>query len=162
MQPASGQCAPSTPILGPAHEPTAVPEVTSHPSLLNQSPSADSELKLFTKKQKQIIDTALQLEDTEMGKALLEIFHYRSVTQRYRLDLIEGCAPIDSPLTDTVLRPGGKAARFGLHNADLSNDTKFSWARKCAAMKKPRHMWSSPPCAIFSKMQNANPWHKKT
>ena len=92
----------------------------------------------------------------------METLRYRPVTQRHRLDLIEVCAPIDSPLTKIVLRRGGKAERFGLHNAGFSNDMKISWARNYAATMKPRHMWLSPPCTMFSQMQNANPWYKKT
>ena len=97
-----------------------------------------------------------------MENALLHTVHYKSITQRQRLDLIEGCAPIDSPLSATVIKRGGKAERFGLHNADLFDNSKFSWARTNAEIMKPRHMWLSPPCTMFSTMQNASPWNKKS
>ena len=67
--------------------------------------------------------------------------------------------PSDSPLTETVIRRGGKAERFGLHNADLSNDSNFVWARSRARLK-PRHMRLSPPCTMLGQMQNSHPWCK--
>ena len=44
----------------------------------------------------------------------------------HRMDLIEVCAPWDSPLTQEVESKGGKAMRLGLHNGyDLSSRRVF-------------------------------------
>lgn len=44
---------------------------------------------------------------------------YRSVSRR--VDLVEICAPWDSPLSQAVIDAGGKAERWGCHNGfDLS------------------------------------------
>ena len=99
-----------------------------NPSLQPRADS-DSSFRLLKKKQKQLIDQALQCEDSQIEAALLNTRYYKPVTQRSRLDLIEVCAPSDSPLADTITRRGGKAERFGLHNADLSVQSKFLWAR---------------------------------
>ena len=118
------------------------------------------QIRLYSRRQKQFIDNALQLEDSEVEAALLHTIHYRSPIPRHRLGLIEVCTPTDSSLADRVIKRGGKAERRGLHNADLSNNSTFAWARQRAALLKPRHMWFSPPCTMFSQMQNSHLWHK--
>ena len=163
MRPAPDQCVLSTPTQWSSPSPPPAPGERFDSHLpIPASAEFDSDLKVLTKKQKQVIDKALQLEDAEMEAALLHTIHYKSPIQRQRLDLIEVCTPSDSPLADTVIKRGGTAERFGLHNADLSSDPKFPWARKRANIMKPRHMWFSPPCTMFSQMQNANLWCKKS
>ena len=75
----------------------------------------------------------------------------------HRMDLIEVCAPWDSPLTQEVESRGGKAMRLGLHNGyDLSSRQGFLKAAKAVRTNKPRNLHFSPPCFPWSQMQNIN------
>ena len=121
--PASGEEEVSAaPAAGMLDSPTALPAPTVS-QVQFDTQNLDSGLKVLTKKQKQLIDKALQLEDSEMETAPLNTIHYKTVTRRQRLDLIEVCTPAPPPLSETVTRRGGKAERFGLRNADLSNSS---------------------------------------
>ena len=74
-----------------------------------------------------------------------------------RVDLVEICAPWDSPLAEAVERAGGVVMRLGLHNGyDLSTREGFLKAAWVLRRLKPRYVHLSPPCFPFSCMQNAN------
>lgn len=82
---------------------------------------------------------------------------FSSVTGKRQLDLLEVCAPWDSPLAEAVERHGGTVFRIGLHNGfDLG--TRAGLLKAIFALKrlKPRYVHVSPPCFPFSTMQNAN------
>lgn len=75
----------------------------------------------------------------------------------HQYDLIEVCAPWDSPLTTEVEKKGGKAMRLGLHNGyDLSTRQGLLKAAKVVREKKPRNLHFAPPCFPWSQMQNIN------
>lgn len=73
------------------------------------------------------------------------------------LDLLEICAPWDSPLSSSVRELGGKAMSIGIHNGyDL---TKYSGFKNAAALirkTKPLYVHISPPCDPWTALQNCN------
>ena len=74
-----------------------------------------------------------------------------------RYDLLEVCAPWDSPLSEAVERAGGKAFRIGLHNGyDLA--TKAGLVKALATLReiRPRYVHVSPPCFPFSSLSHTN------
>lgn len=74
-----------------------------------------------------------------------------------RVDLLEVCAPWDSPLASAVEQLGGTALRVGLHNGfDLSTNGGLRKTLSLLRKIKPRYVHISPPCFPFSIMQNAN------
>ena len=74
-----------------------------------------------------------------------------------RLDLLEICAPWDSPLTKAVEEAGGRAVALGLQNGyDLTTRSGFRKAAQFIREMKPRCVHISPPCFPWSPMQNLN------
>ena len=74
-----------------------------------------------------------------------------------RLDLLEICAPWDSPLTKAVEEAGGRAVALGLQNGyDLTTTSGFRKAAQFMREMKPRYVHISPPCFPWSPMQNLN------
>ena len=74
-----------------------------------------------------------------------------------RIDLLELCAPWDSPLAAAVERQGGTVLRLGLHNGyDMSTRRGLLGALAVVRRVRPRYVHMSPPCFPFSVMQNAN------
>ena len=73
-----------------------------------------------------------------------------------RLDLLEVCAPWDSPLSNAVERAGGKAYRIGLHNGfDLATKAGFTKALALLRRHRPRYLHVSPPCDPWTSLTNA-------
>ena len=74
-----------------------------------------------------------------------------------RLDLIEICAPWDSPLSQAVLDLGGSAMRLGVHNGfDLGTRAGLTKALQVVRKLRPRYAHFSPPCDPWTSMNNAN------
>ena len=73
-----------------------------------------------------------------------------------RLDLLEVCAPWDSPLGKAVQEAEGTVERLGLHNGyDLSTRSGTQKAMEFMRRHRPRHVHFSPPCLPWSPMRNA-------
>ena len=74
-----------------------------------------------------------------------------------RYDLLEVCAPWDSPLSEAVERAGGKALRIGLHNGyDLATKAGLVKAPATLRETRPRYVHVSPPCFPFSPLSHTN------
>ena len=74
-----------------------------------------------------------------------------------QLDLLEVCAPWDSPLSRAVREEGGGAMSIGVHNGfDLTTRLGFKRAVKLLRKTRPRYMHISPPCDPWSPLQNLN------
>ena len=101
-------------------------------------------------------DTLALFLRTEVQHAQQTLDCFRALTKR-RVDLVEICAPWDSPLADAVERAGGFVMRLGLHNGfDLSTREGYVKAAYLLRKVKPRYVHVSPPCFPFTCMQNAN------
>ena len=73
------------------------------------------------------------------------------------LDLLEVCAPWDSPLVKAVQNAGGQAMAIGLHNDyDLATRRGFVRAAQLIRERKPKYLHVSPPCFPWSPLQNCN------
>ena len=71
-----------------------------------------------------------------------------------RLDLLEICAPWDSPLTKAVEEAGGRAVALGLQNGyDLTTTSGFRKAAQFIREMKPRYVHISP--SLFSLVTHA-------
>ena len=74
-----------------------------------------------------------------------------------QLDLLEVCAPWDSPLSQAVKEEGGRAMTIGLHNGfDLTTRSGLRKALRLVREKRPRYMHVSPPCFPWTPLQNLN------
>ena len=63
----------------------------------------------------------------------------KDLTHKQRMDLVEVCAPWDSPLSDAVDLEGGFSFRMGLHNGfDLTSEKGFRKAAQFLRKQKPR------------------------
>ena len=81
----------------------------------------------------------------------------KDLTHKQRMDLVEVCAPWDSPLADAVDLEGGFSFRMGLHNGfDLTSEKGFRKAAQFLRKHKPRYVHASPTCFPWSPMQNCN------
>jgi hypothetical protein len=97
----------------------------------------DAMLKKFSQKERQV---ERQVEDV-----------FWNVARHRRIDLLEVCAPWDSPLAQAVQDLGGKSERIGIHNSfDLATRTGLNRALTLLREKRPRFLWLSPPCSPFS------------
>ena len=73
----------------------------------------------------------------------------------HRVDLLELCAPWDSPLCQAVRDLGGKAISLGLHNGyDLTTVEGYRRALQTLRHLRPRYLHISPPCFLWSAFQN--------
>ena len=73
------------------------------------------------------------------------------------LDLLEVCAPWDSPLVEAVQKAGGHAMAIGLHNDyDLATRRGFVRAAALIRQRKPKYLHVSPPCFPWTPLQNCN------
>lgn len=98
-----------------------------------------------------------QLWFSEVAREHEEVFvnEFRSVTGKF--DLIEVCAPWDSPLCEHVMKQGGRAMRLGCHNGyDLSTKAGLIRAMQTLRKHRPRYLHFSPPCDPWTIMNNAN------
>ena len=81
----------------------------------------------------------------------------QEVLQGPQLDLLEVCAPWDSPLSRAVVEEGGRAMSIGVHNGyDLTTRMGFKRAVKLLRDKKPRYLHVSFPCDPWTPLQNLN------
>ena len=81
----------------------------------------------------------------------------RELVGGHSLDLLEVCAPWDSPLTKAVRDTGGKSMAIGLHNGyDLTTVSGLKKAIALVRKHRPRYIHVSPPCDPWSAMQNCN------
>ena len=108
---------------------------------------------------------SLELSAAASRRAKREIEQERRIAQRDWLDLVKGpqldllevCAPWDSPLVQAIREAGGRALAIGVHNGfDLS--TREGFLRAAALLRdcKPKYVHISPPCYPWSILQNAN------
>ena len=82
---------------------------------------------------------------------------FRRLQGVVQLDLLEVCAPWDSPLVATVKQHGGQAMAIGPHNGyDLTKKSGLVKAMNLIKRRKPRYVHISPPCFPWSPMQNCN------
>ena len=73
----------------------------------------------------------------------------------HRIDLIEVCAPWDSPLRQAVRELGGTALALGIHNGyDLTTQEGYRKAISTIRELRPRYLHISPPCFLWSSFQN--------
>ena len=80
---------------------------------------------------------------------------FREVTPQ--VDLVEVCAPWDSPLSQSVIDHGGKAVRIGIHNGyDLSTKAGCAKAIRLVRELRPRYVHVSPACDPWTSVNNAN------
>lgn len=110
----------------------------------------DGERRL-TKRDWAVEDQSKRLDSKEEGAALLQASPSTST-----VDVMEVCAPWDSPLVTEFQRMGGTGVRTGLHNGfDLS--TKSGLRRAVVELRRlrPRLLWCSPPCTDWSAVTNA-------
>ena len=74
-----------------------------------------------------------------------------------RDDLVEICAPWDSPLAEAVKCLGGRVHRLGIHNGyDLSTRSGFQKAAQYLREHRPRYVHFSPPCFPWTPLTNLN------
>ena len=117
---------------------------------LEAASSCRSPEQQLTRKQHQTLSEGIQ---EDLGKVCAA---FRSLCKE-RDDLVEVCAPWDSPLAQAVLERGGRAARLGLHNGyDLSTRQGYLLAAQYIRQHRPRYLHFSPPCFPWSPMMNAN------
>lgn len=77
--------------------------------------------------------------------------------QDRNLDVLEICAPWDSPLSEEFKAQGGRVERLGLHNGyDLSTRTGYRKAAAFLREHRPRNVHLAPPCFPWSQFQNLN------
>ena len=80
-----------------------------------------------------------------------------ALTKGSQLDLLEVCAPWDSPLCAAVRNAGGHAMSIGIHNGyDLSTPQGYKNALALIRELRPRYAHFSPPCDPWTAMQNCN------
>ena len=112
-------------------------------------PEEDSVFNHFG--EKHVVMAHLQDTIAEGTQALHEILHGQ------KLDLLEVCAPWDSPSSGAVRELGGKAVSIGLHNGfDLSTRQGFLKAASVVRKTNPLYLHISPPCFPWSPLQNCN------
>ena len=82
---------------------------------------------------------------------------FRRLQGVVQLDLLEVCAPWDSPLVATVKQHGGQAMAIGPHNGyDLTKKSGLVKAMNLIKRRKPRYVHISPTCFPWPPMQNCN------
>ena len=125
--------------------------VVSHDGSVCGSCGTVASKNLFAGHRNEIM-SSMQMELQEGVQALQEIL------RGARLDLLEICAPWDSPLTTAVEEEaGGRAFALGLHNGfDLTTRSGFRKAAQFIRDMRPRCVHISPPCFPWSPMQNLN------
>ena len=79
------------------------------------------------------------------------------IVTHMKLDLLEVCAPQDSPLSEAVRNAGGRALSLGLHTGfDLSTRQGFLKAVAGVRDRKPRYAHISPTCWPWTSIQKCN------
>lgn len=90
-----------------------------------------------------------------------DLFHatkaLQDLTDVGTLDLLEVCAPWDSPLRSVMRERGGNAMSIGVHNGyDLTTLKGFRAAAHLIRTCEPRYLHVSPPCDPWTAIQNCN------
>ena len=99
----------------------------------------------------------------ELGEVLTEQIelgdrYFEEILNQNHVDLVEVCAPWDSPLCQAVRDLGGTALALGLHNGfDLNTVQGYKRALAVVRQLKPKYVHISPPCHLWSSFQNCNP-----
>ena len=102
----------------------------------------------LTKSQKEVLASQVEGELQEACQV------FRALSKE-RLDLLEVCAPWDSPLAQAVEDAGGRVFRMGPHNGfDLSTRSGFLAAARFIREHRPCHLHFSPPCFPWSPLRN--------
>ena len=98
-----------------------------------------------------------QLFAKQARKHEQEMVHaFRALTPQ-PCDLLEVCAPWDSPSGKAVEEAGGRVERFGVHNGfDLSTKAGFAMAAARLRELRPRYLHVSPPCFPWTTQNNMN------
>lgn len=109
--------------------------------------------RFLTTHQKPFLDRAINDNEETFTAAVHRVSRRESPR---RVDLIEVCTPPDSLLVTVLDKHGGRGERWGLHNYGLSTKRGFNKANTDLRIKRPRRLWLSPPCTMFSASQNAN------
>ena len=74
-----------------------------------------------------------------------------------RLDFLELCCTASSAMATAFEQKGATVARMGLWNGfDLSRHEGVSRARAFVKEKRPRLVWASPPCTVWSTWTQIN------
>ena len=82
-------------------------------------------------------------------------FTFEGLVGGHRMDLVELCAPWDSPLCQALRDLGGKAIALGIHNGyDLCTVDGYKRALQTIRHLRPRYLHISPPCFLWSAFQN--------
>ena len=82
---------------------------------------------------------------------------FETVVHDSQIDLIELCAPWDSPLCSAVRELGGTAIALGPHNGcDLTTMAGYRKVLRIVRKLRPRYLHISPPCYLWSPMQNCS------
>ena len=81
--------------------------------------------------------------------------YFEDVLRQSHVDLVEVCAPWDSPLCRAVRECGGTAIALGVHNGfDLLTTQGYRKAIDVIRKLRPRYVHISPPCHLWSPFQN--------
>lgn len=108
-----------------------------------------SEVQLRPHQKRRIQDGIMSMSEVTIEA----IDHVKGV----RYDLVEVCAPWDSPLGTFCEKFGGKVARLGIHNGyDMSTRRGLNRALDFLRKHRPRVAHLSPPCFPWSPFQNLN------
>jgi len=114
-------------------------------------PFSENETQNMEPHDRTVLTAHLQDELTKGSQALHDLL------RNQKLDLLEVCAPWDSPLSSTIRSMGGKAYSIGNHNGfDLSTRKGFLRAANFIREFKPGYLHVSPPCFPWSPLQNCN------
>ena len=82
---------------------------------------------------------------------------FETMVHNSQIDLIELCAPWDSPLCSAVRELGGTALALGPHNGcDLTTMDGYRKVLRIVRKVRPRYLHMSPPCYLWSPMQNCS------
>ena len=82
---------------------------------------------------------------------------FETMVHNSQIDLIELCAPWDSPLCSAVRELGGTALALGPHNGcDLTTMDGYRKVLRIVRKLRPRYLHMSPPCYLWSPMQNCS------
>ena len=132
----------------PAYNSMACPPKTVHTDQSSGTHDVCTERNLSRGQQLWFSEVANQCQNEFVGAV-------RDCTRR--LDLLEICAPWDSPLSQAVIDLGGTAMRLGVHNGfDLGTRAGLTKALQVLRKLRPRYAHFSPPCDPWSSINNAN------
>ena len=115
------------------------------------------DLVLSTQELPLLADMHALFEQQQLAVERETVDCFHGLCYHNRVDLLEVCAPWDSPLSAAVEKLGGTALRLGLHNGfGLSTNEGLKKTLALVRKVKPRYVHVSPPCFPYTIMQNAN------